>query len=486
MASSADRVTILSFASVGRLVALIAGAFICTHATVDPDLWGHLRFGLDTIRDGRVDRVDPYSFTQGVAVLDHEWLGEVVLALAYRTGGVFALMVLKASLLVTAFVLLAFAVRRMSEPARWLLLAIGIIGVAPAAYTIRPQLWTLVAVPALWCALNNRRSLVCVPLIFAPWASLHGGWIVGVVLSGLWVAGRIVDTRSIRAVLPAAVAIGAGVAATLLNPYGWNLWLYMLALRPSRNVAEFHPLWQQSELSFAVLWMVIFLGIVVPTVVRRWSTTAWAGVFPVAGFAVISLFVTRLVPFFSEVAVLGLAGAWRGVGAIGGLSSERRPRGAVMVDVAVVAVVAVANLWPQSRCLAIRGPWIPDLAAAAAFRPPSVQGRLVVPFDWGQYAIWHWGPRLRVSMDGRHDTVYSHAMIELQSAVAHGRPEGIDYLDRERPEYIWLRTDAAAPAAEWLTAHGYRLDVNNAQSFVARRADLPPLFIGPPMSGCFP
>ena len=486
MDSSADRVTILSFASVGRLVALIAGAFICTHAIADPDLWGHVRFGLDTIRDGRVDPVDPYSFNQGVAVLDHEWLGEVVLALTYRSGGVFALLILKAALLVIAFVLLALAARRMSEPARSVMLAIGIIGVAPAAYTIRPQLWTLVAVPALWYALNNRRWLACVPLIFALWANLHGGWLVGVVLAALWVAGRIVDTRSIRAVLPAAVATAAGFAATLLTPYGWTLWLYMLALRPSRNVAEFRPLWQQWEMSFAVLWMAIFLGIVVPTVVRRWSTTTWASIFPVAGFAVLSVFVTRLVPFFSEVAVLGLAGAWRGVGAIGGLGSERRPRGAVVVDVAVVAAVAVANLWPESRCLPIRGPWVPDLAAAAAFRPPTVQGRLVVPFDWGQYAIWHWGPRLRVSMDGRHDTVYSHAMIQLQSAVANGRPEGIDYLDRVRPEYIWLRTGAAAPAAAWLATHGYRLDVNNTQSFVATRADLPPLFIGPPMSGCFP
>jgi hypothetical protein len=89
-------------------------------------------------------------------------------------------------------------------------------------------------------------------------------------------------------------------------------------------------------------------------------------------------------------------------------------------------------------------------------------------------------------MDGRHDTVYSQPMIALQSAVAHGRSEGIEYLDRVRPEYIWLRSNAAAPAAAWLAAHGYRLDVNNAQSFIATRADLPALVIGPPMSACFP
>jgi hypothetical protein len=470
-----------------RLFALIAASFVCTRAATDPDLWGHLRFGLDAIRDRHIADLDPYSFNQGVSVLDHEWLGEVVLALAYNAGGVVALLILKVALLVTAFGLLAFAVRRLSEPARWWLLALGIVAIAPGAYTIRPQLWTLVAIPALWHALNSRRLLACVPLMFALWANLHGGWVVGAGIAALWLVGRIVDARSIRAVAPAAVAITLGLLATLVNPYGWRLWLYMLALRPGRNITEFRPLWQQSEVSFAVLWIVVAFGIVVPTVVRRRSTITWAGALPVTALGLMSLFVARLVPLFSEVAVLGLAGAWRSVGAIGPLGPEvGRPRATAIVDVAIVTVVALVNLVPQSRCLVVEGSWIPDLAAAAAFRPSSVQGRLVLPFNWGQYAIWHWGPRLRVSMDGRHDTVYTQSMIDLQSAVAHGRREGLEYLDRVRPDYVWLRSDAGAAARAWLTAHGYRLDVNNAQSFIASRADLPPLVIGSPMPRCFP
>jgi hypothetical protein len=31
---------------------------------------------------------------------------------------------------------------------------------------------------------------------------------------------------------------------------------------------------------------------------------------------------------------------------------------------------------------------------------------MAVPFDWGEYVIWHLGPDLKVSIDGRRETVY--------------------------------------------------------------------------------
>ena len=294
-----------------RLLAWITGAFVCFHASVDPDLWGHLKFGLDAIRDGGLAAIDPYSFNQGVTVVDHEWLGEVVEALAYRVGGVLGLELLKAAVLAAAFALLADAARRAAEAARWWLLAAGIAAVAPAAYTFRPQLWSLLAIPALWWALTRRRWLPCVALIFPLWANLHGGWIVGAGAASLWIVGTVIDARSVRVAIPAALALAAGLAATLVNPYGWKLWQFMLTFRVSRNIGEFRPLWQQTDASFAVLWLLVAIGIVAPTVTRRGTRLSWAGVLPTAWLAVMSLLVTRLLPFFSEVAVLGLAGAWR-------------------------------------------------------------------------------------------------------------------------------------------------------------------------------
>jgi len=34
-------------------------------------------------------------------------------------------------------------------------------------------------------------------------------------------------------------------------------------------------------------------------------------------------------------------------------------------------------------------------------------GNLATDFDWGEYVLWHLGPQVKVSVDGRRETVYS-------------------------------------------------------------------------------
>ncbi len=300
-----------AFTPAGRLIALLSGCFICTHARVDPDLWGHLRFGLDALASGRLPITDPYSFTQDVPWINHEWLSEVVQAIAYRGAGMFGLVLLKAALLGGAFALLARATARIAEEHRWWLLAAGIVGVAPGAFTMRPQLWTMLFVPLLWHALNRRRWLAAIPVIFAVWANLHGGWIVGAGVGGLWLVGRTIDQRAARLPIAEAAALAAGVLATLINPYGWGLWRFLITtVRPSRDIGEWRPLWEQGEPSAASVWLIVAAVIVAPTLLRRRAALTWAGVLPVAWLGVMSVFVSRLVPLFGEVALLGLAGAW--------------------------------------------------------------------------------------------------------------------------------------------------------------------------------
>jgi len=481
----------------GRLLALLSACFICTHARVDPDLWGHLRFGLDALASGRLPITDPYSFTQDVPWINHEWLSEATQALAYRAGGVLGLVLLKAAVLAAAFLILTNATTGIDDRHRWWLLAAGIIGVAPAAFTMRPQIWTLLAIPLLWQMLD-RRWLLAVPVLFALWANLHGGWIVGMGVGGLWLVGRAIDSWVTRAragpaeagphvPLREAAALVTALAATLLNPYGWRLWRFLLTtVRPSRAISEWRPVWEQSDATSGLIWALIALVIVVPTIVRRRSSIAWAGALPAAWLGIMSLFVARLVPLFGEVALLGLASAWREpAGRVLSDPPSKTPHR--IVDAIVGAAICVANLVPEARCLPIvADTWTPDVRAASALASPAAHGRLVLPFNWGEYAIWHFGPRLRVSIDGRRETVYSDRVVDIQSAAAHGLPPGLEHLRQTQPEYVWLPSDTGAGTAAWLSMNGYRIDVETGRSFVAVRIDRPPLSLAAPMSLCFP
>ena len=69
----------------------------------------------------------------------------------------------------------------------------------------------------------------------------------------------------------------------------------------------------------------------------------------------------------------------------------------------------------------------------------QVRGKMVTWFDWGEYTLWHLGGGLRVSMDGRRETIYSDTVLERHFALYEGTPEGLAYLQRLDPDYVWLR-----------------------------------------------
>ncbi|MGH7856490.1 MAG: hypothetical protein ACREQY_04100, partial [Candidatus Binatia bacterium] len=57
----------------------------------------------------------------------------------------------------------------------------------------------------------------------------------------------------------------------------------------------------------------------------------------------------------------------------------------------------------------------PDLFPVEAVRfvrENGLRGNLAVPFDWGEYAIWHLYPNCRISVDGRYTTAYPDRVLE--------------------------------------------------------------------------
>ncbi len=54
----------------------------------DNDLWGHVLFGRDMLSQHALPRTDTYSYTAtGAPWVNHEWLAQVLFAVAYGIGG---------------------------------------------------------------------------------------------------------------------------------------------------------------------------------------------------------------------------------------------------------------------------------------------------------------------------------------------------------------------------------------------------------------
>jgi hypothetical protein len=469
---------------------LLAAVGVAVRLRLDPDLWGHLRFGLDLLDSG-LPTADPYSFLGDVPWINHEWLSEGIMALAYRWAGILGLLILKCVTLGSAFAAVVSWARDARPELRGWLLAAAFVGLFPIGATLRPQLWSILGVALLCAMLSGRLRLLWMPLVFACWANLHGGWIVGAGITGLWIAGRLLDTRSLAAVVPTSVALAVSLLATLANPYGWRLWEFLLAtVRMSRpDIGEWAPYWTDFGAENLVL-LPLSAAILVATLALRWRATTWARLLPALWLVASGLWVVRLGPFAGMLVLFSAVDAWRREG-----DSESEPgaeaAGALArraIDAAVLLAASVPILVSQVRCLPIADDsWTPDRVAAGALAAPSVKGRLLLEFDWGEYAIWHWGRKLLVSTDGRRETIYSQAAIERHIAITSGSPEGLAYLDQLRPEYAWIRgSPERSPLGQWLLDHGYRIDVRSERSFVAARADLPVLEPGTPLPACFP
>lgn len=448
---------------------------VVTHA--DPDLWGNLRYGADVIADRGLSAVDPYSFTHDIPWINHEWLSELPMAFAYGLAGPVGLVLMKGALLAAAFWGAWIALRPLSSYQRLFLFILVVWAAVPMTLTIRSQLWSFAAFAWLPVLLRDRRWRWAVPGLFVVWANMHGGWMVGFGALAAWCGDAVVARREdIRAKVTIVIL---SALATLLTPYGLDLWLFLArTVRPGRpNIQEWQPLWTAP---IAVWWpWAIAVAVAVWIATRR--KVPQVSTIALAVLALMSLRVLRLVPFF----VLFTAASAATVGERKNVSKGVTvPWWFEVFPLAMLIAATWQTFGAQARCLP-SGEWRPDPVAASTLMP--AHGRLAVWFDWGHYAIWHFTPRLLVSMDGRRETVYSDDVIRHQSGLKDVDSLAQEFFISQRPDYAWYPA-GLTELRQWLLQHGYRIDLATGESFVAVRSDLPvlPVLRTGRAFGCFP
>jgi hypothetical protein len=408
--------------------ALVIGfsSFWFSDTIADPDLWGHIRFGQDVLRTGSIVQADVYSYRTGNQPwINHEWLSEVIFAALYDLGGAAGLIGFK--VLVSVLLLgLSYAHLRRGglEPycAAALLLLISIpfrLGLG----TIRPQIFTylfflfelLLLKRAEWFGAH---WLWMLPVLFGIWVNLHGGVLAGVGVLGVWSAVRMVarprddasrPVRRLRLFLH-LVLIGLACALALcLNPYGAGLVSFLLrtATVPRPEIREWLPLSLMS-LPGQLYLLLLVIGIAGLVGSRRRPTPESILIFSVT--ALLTLVSNRHYPLFAlALVVMGgehIADAWNHWRRPSG---NHRGRGGWTATVNVFgSLVLVALSFPRFSCIRVEPFYFAFPARAVALLKQSgLSGNMAVPFDWGEYVLWHLGPRVKVSIDGRRETIYS-------------------------------------------------------------------------------
>ena len=444
----------------------------------DADLWGHLTFGRDIVRAGRVHSADPYSFTSDRPWINHEWLAEVMMWGAYAGGGAAGLVVLKLMLACAAgaALLATWRLQPLRPAMRDSILFLTALGTWPLLATIRPQAFSVCLFAVLLLVLHRAREgdtrwLLALPLVFAIWVNVHGGWIVGAGTLAVFVACSWCDpTWSTRGRVLLLASACASAVATLCNPYGVSMLGFLSeTVRPARaDIIEWQPA-TRVPLVGLLLWMiptaVALFGIWKQLEARALRPlgalrllfgmrrgTALPSLLVVLLFAIGSFRVIRLVGFYA-LAVAFLMPPWIRVDA----SSDETPRSNTtatwwrpIVTCGALLVIAVSTF---GRTLAMDGEWLPEREATAFIKAHGVRGRMLTWFDYGELAIWHFFPAIRVSMDGRRETVYSEQLRDRHWRIYTNGPDALDEVARLNPDYVWL--PATCRVVERLEASGW-------------------------------
>jgi hypothetical protein len=462
-------------------VALCAFAVILvTNTAADADLWGHLRFGLDTLASHSTHAADRYSFTADRPWINHEWLAEWLMAVSYAGLGAAGLNLLKLSVIaIVAGITVAIARQEHASPiARDVYVVLAVVATYTRTQVIRPQMFSV----AICCGLlyllrqtgrGHLRAIWYVPLLFAAWVNLHGGWIVGLAVLGVWMLGDAWRRRSLRWTLVLAAVGTLVLAATLLNPYGVGLWRFLAeTVRLERpDVTDWKPLLQ---LPAAILVVESILPIVAIAAIqhgRAWRRLPGRDIAVLVLLLVATYRVGRVDAFLqAAIAILAAAPIITFLNRLDlhARGLLRRPSAAVGAIALMLTVYAAATALSSLRVIAVDGAWVPDRVAAAFLREHTPGARVLTWFDWGEYALWQLSPAgIRVSMDGRRETVYSARVIRDHDRFYRGQADMIDYPERIGADVVWL--PSRLPVIEPLQRRGWTTLLDTGQSVVLGR-----------------
>ena len=467
----------------------------------DAGIGWHIRTGELILKPHSVPRVDPFSSTMfGKAWFAWEWLYDAAVAAVHHAAGLNGVDFFSAVVIALTFTLV---LRRMLANRVNLPIAVVVLLLAMTASTIhflaRPHVlsWLFTVI---WFGMletveaDGKRRLLWLPLLTLLWVNLHGGFLVGFVLLGIylasglvaaWVSARVVERRA--ALDQTRVLAITGIAAafvTLANPYGYKLHVHIYRYLSDRFLMDhideflspnFHGLAQKS---FAVMVLLAVIAAGTRKNVRMSHLLVilfaiYTGLYaarniPVSSILLALIMAPQLSVLVEEMAGNrqnsdGLRSAMARLDRFGGrmLGLDRSLRGHVWPILAVVFGVwiclhhgglgsaQVMDVRFNDKSFPVQAT---DFLERTGSREP-----VFCPDRWGGYLIYRLFPRQQVVLDDRHD-LYGAEFLKRYLKVVHGEPGWKKDLAEMHPGWVLVPRDSVlagllTEAAGWSSVY---------------------------------
>ena len=441
----------------------------------DGDVGRHVRVGREILTRGEVPRVDSLSHTRpGGMWIPKEWASQVAMATADEAAGLAGVAAL-AAIAFAASVWLIFGIGREAGAGVGTTLAAASLGLLLLLVHLlpRPHMATT-ALLALetWLLVRARGAestgpLLALPLLFAVWANLHGGFPIGIAVLGLFVMDAWIGTwqgeLSGQWTLRLTTVAGISLAATLVNPVGAGLWLHVsehlgnsffMSITQEFQSPNFHQPYGRLLLG-SILLAAVIVAWRRPRIFRHEGLLFLMGLVAALGSARhITVFAVISLPWLAVWASRAIDDAAE-TGTP--LAARLRRRGSGLTRTEAQSGPALPLLFGAAAILVAVGPFghratfdpaeFP-VAALQAHPPGTMAPELFNQMRWGGYILYAF-PETRIFMDG-HADFFGEALTREYLEIRHLAPGWEEGLDRHGVN--WTLTMPMAPISQGLAS----------------------------------
>jgi len=468
------------------VLVLLSYSVLSARLLGDAGIGWHIRNGEPMLRTHMITRTDPFSYTMsGRPWLAWEWLYDAIVGTVHKSMGLNGVVFFTATVIAFTF---ALTFRILLARGSLLQISIALLllamGAAMIHFLARPHVlsWLFTVIwfqllDSAEVAPENRRQLLWLPLLMLLWVNLHGGFLFGLALLGLYcLAGMIrylqagAESRQAAAWVKQLSAVGAlSFLATFANPYGYKLHAHIYRYLSNRFLMnhidefrspDFHGIAQEC---FAVLLVITIVALATSRGKIRASQVL------VILFASYSgLYASRNLPVASILLILIagplLSAAVRDAGnstelpdrtrnflsrcssfALRMGSLEQRLRGHLWPVAAVIfgLFVCIQHGRVGSRQLMNAHFDVKKFPVATiqVIAERGIHEPIFSLDSWGGYFIYRLYPEMKVFVDDRHD-LYGEQFLRKYLTAIRLAPGWDKVLDEKRVNWVLMPTQS--------------------------------------------
>lgn len=430
---------------------------VFSQRVADNDLCGYLSFGRFFWEEGYFPFHDIFSYVPTKPLwVYHEWLTGVVFYIIYKYTGPAGLQLLRYVLiLITIYLVYVTALKKGGSPLAAVIALIPALLLVSFGYVpVRAQIFTyLFFIMTIFIIEDAKKTekwsvlwwLLPVQIL---WCNLHGGFVAGLGMIGLYALGEGISGRKVCPYVKIGVF---ATLATLINPYGIEYWLYMIdaIAMPRPEIEEWMSVADAISKHYQLLSAFTFLALVFIssllyafrrgkklTDILVMAVTIYLGCRHVRHNVLFGLIFGAFVPAM-------LSGYWASWKAKGLFFTRLSWLPGSLAVVMLCFFYLLSNQYVTlttvpTFAILTPAPHFP-VGAVNWIRENNIGGNILPHFDWGEYLIWTSYPACRVAMDGRYETVYSDQVTKEYFDFLNGRENWDVFLRRHPHDMVLLK-----------------------------------------------